>query len=138
MRRSLGALALAALSAALAGSAAARPGAGAERRAARELGQVHWWRDYAGARAEAARSRKPLLVLFDEVPGCSTCVGYGEQVLSDPRLRKTVYRELRLAPVQAARINAAVGRALDPSRYLSPGQRARLGRAQVAQGEDGG
>ena len=46
---------------------AAEPGA--KLRAAKELGKVHWWRDYAAAKAEAKKKKKPLLVLFDEVPG---------------------------------------------------------------------
>lgn len=34
-----------------------------------ELGQVSWRRGYPEAAAEAAASGRPLLVLFDEVPG---------------------------------------------------------------------
>jgi hypothetical protein len=50
-------------------SAFAHPDSGPARRSAAELGQVRWWRDSAGARAEAKKSGKPLLILFDEVPG---------------------------------------------------------------------
>ena len=35
----------------------------------RELGKVRWERDFAAAKASAKRAKKPLLVLFDEVPG---------------------------------------------------------------------
>jgi hypothetical protein len=51
-----------------------------------ELGRVAWQRDYAAARAEARRSGRPLLVLFDEVPGCQTVLAYGRGPLSDPRI----------------------------------------------------
>lgn len=50
----------------------------------RELGDVAWLRNYDQARAEAARQDKPILLLFQEVPGCRTCVQYGSDVLSHP------------------------------------------------------
>ncbi len=34
-----------------------------------ELGRVPFLRDYAAAVAQAKKEKKPLLVLFDEVPG---------------------------------------------------------------------
>lgn len=49
-----------------------------------ELGSVAWLRDYAVARARAEKEGKPLLILFDEVPGCQTCVRYGQTVLEHP------------------------------------------------------
>lgn len=49
-----------------------------------ELGRVRFRRGYDDARAAAAVSGRPVAVLFDEVPGCSTVRGYGEDVLSDP------------------------------------------------------
>ncbi len=49
-----------------------------------ELGRVRWHRGYDAARAVAAAEGKPLLVLFDEVPGCSTVRAYGRTVLSHP------------------------------------------------------
>jgi Thioredoxin-like len=49
-----------------------------------ELGRVSWQRDYAAAVAQAKRDNKPLLVLFDEVPGCDTCTGFGSGPLSHP------------------------------------------------------
>lgn len=51
-----------------------------------ELGTVHWHRDYAAAQQRAKTEGKPLLILFDEVPGCQTCVRYGQSVLSHPLL----------------------------------------------------
>lgn len=34
-----------------------------------EVGDVHWGRDFAAALAMSAESGKPVLVLFQEVPG---------------------------------------------------------------------
>lgn len=55
-----------------------------------ELGTIEWRRGYDAAKAEAERSGKPLFVLFDEVPGCSTVRGYGARVLSHPLIREAV------------------------------------------------
>ncbi|EGD76997.1 hypothetical protein PTSG_12573 [Salpingoeca rosetta] len=49
----------------------------------RELGKVPWLRDYAAGLKKAHEENKPVLLLFQEVPGCSTCVGYGQMVLSN-------------------------------------------------------
>ena len=49
-----------------------------------ELGAVPWRRGFDEARAEAARTNKPLLVLFNEVPGCSTVNTYADEVLQNP------------------------------------------------------
>ncbi|MCH7814563.1 MAG: thioredoxin family protein [Planctomycetes bacterium] len=43
-----------------------------------------WRRGYDQARRAAAARKKPLLILFQEVPGCGTCVAYGQGVLSHP------------------------------------------------------
>lgn len=50
----------------------------------RELGVVAWHRGFDGAARRAREVHKPLLVLFQEVPGCGTCTDYGDQVLSHP------------------------------------------------------
>ncbi len=50
---------------------------------AAELGRVRWRRDFDEALAEAS-AEKPAFVLFQEVPGCSTCVGFGRGPLSLP------------------------------------------------------
>lgn len=49
-----------------------------------ELGIVRFSRGYEAAAARARAQGKPLLVLFDEVPGCSTVLGFGERVLGHP------------------------------------------------------
>ncbi len=49
-----------------------------------ELGRVAWLRDLQEGQKEAAKSGKPILILFQEVPGCSNCTRYGNVTLSHP------------------------------------------------------
>ena len=49
-----------------------------------ELGKINWLRDYDTALAQAKDQDKPILILFQEVPGCSTCSKFGFGPLSDP------------------------------------------------------
>jgi hypothetical protein len=56
----------------------------------KELGLVHFSRDLDLSFQESARDGRPVLILFDEVPGCATCQGYGESVLSDPLLVEAI------------------------------------------------
>jgi hypothetical protein len=62
------------------GPAHAEPGAAKHT----ELGDIHWMRDFDKAVARARAEKKPLLVLFQEVPGCATCQNYGQGPLSHP------------------------------------------------------
>ena len=57
---------------------------GISHREHRELGDVAWLRDYDRGLALAAEQGKPVLLLFQEVPGCSTCVRFGQDVLTHP------------------------------------------------------
>ena len=50
----------------------------------RELGEVAWLRDHDRGVALAAEQAKPVLLLFQEIPGCSTCVRFGQDVLTHP------------------------------------------------------
>ncbi len=52
----------------------------------RELGDIHFSRDLDAAFIAAKNQDKPILILFDEVPGCSTCTSYGETVLKNSLL----------------------------------------------------
>lgn len=51
-----------------------------------ELGTIAWLRDYRQALELAEETGRPVLILFQEVPGCATCRNYGLQVLSHPLL----------------------------------------------------
>lgn len=55
-----------------------------------ELGTVHWLRSYNEAIAKSKTEKKPVLILFQEVPGCSTCRNYGQNVLSNPLLVEAI------------------------------------------------
>jgi hypothetical protein len=52
----------------------------------RELGEVAWLRDHDRGVTLAAEQGKPVLLLFQEIPGCSTCVRFGQDVLTHPLL----------------------------------------------------
>jgi hypothetical protein len=52
-----------------------------------ELGRIPWLRDFDAALEKAKSSaggRQPVMVLFDEVPGCHTCQSFGRGPLSHP------------------------------------------------------
>jgi len=51
-----------------------------------ELGKVNWMRNYDNAVKASVAQNKPIFILFQEVPGCSTCKNFGNDVLSHPFL----------------------------------------------------
>lgn len=55
-----------------------------------ELGEVAWLRDIAMAEQQAEQTGKPIFLLFQEVPGCSTCQRYGQEVLSHPLIVEAI------------------------------------------------
>lgn len=55
-----------------------------------ELGQVKWERNYDVALEQAKKTDKPVFILFQEVPGCSTCRNYGKDVLSHPLIVEAI------------------------------------------------
>ena len=55
-----------------------------------ELGKVNWLRNMDLAIAESAKTNKPILILFQEVPGCMTCQRYGTLTLSHPLIVETI------------------------------------------------
>ncbi|MBV6443481.1 MAG: hypothetical protein EPGJADBJ_05237 [Saprospiraceae bacterium] len=55
-----------------------------------ELGKVNWLRDLATGKTEAEKSGKPILILFQEVPGCSNCTRYGNSTLSHPLIAEAI------------------------------------------------
>jgi len=58
-----------------------------------ELGEVKWLRDIREAISNSKQSGKPILILFQEVPGCITCQRYGSDVLSHPLLVEAIEQE---------------------------------------------
>ncbi len=58
-----------------------------------ELGDVAWIRDFDAGKAESKRTGRPLLLLFQEVPGCEGCVNFGAQVLTHPLIVEAMETE---------------------------------------------
>ena len=58
-----------------------------------ELGKVAWLRDYEQALLESKKGNKPILLFFQEVPGCRSCVNYGRDVLSHPLMVEAIENE---------------------------------------------
>ena len=55
-----------------------------------ELGKVSWYRNYDEALQLAKKDGKDVLILFQEVPGCSTCRNYGHNVLTHPLMVEAI------------------------------------------------
>ena len=58
-----------------------------------EVGDVRWGRDLDAALANSAETGKPVLVLFQEVPGCSGVREFGREVLTNPSLVQAMEHE---------------------------------------------
>lgn len=56
----------------------------------RELGEVAWLRDIDCGLTTASEQGKPILLLFQEVPGCLTCVNFGQDVLAHPLMAELI------------------------------------------------
>lgn len=55
-----------------------------------ELGKVAWERDFEKGLVQSKTEDKPIFLLFQEVPGCSTCRNYGGNVLSHPQIVEAI------------------------------------------------
>lgn len=55
-----------------------------------EVGAVRWGRDIDAALASSLDTKKPVFLLFQEVPGCVGCKDFGRDVLSDPAIVKAI------------------------------------------------
>ena len=55
-----------------------------------ELGKVQWIRNYEEGIQLSAEEKKPVFLLFQEVPGCVTCQRYGKNVLSHPLIVEAI------------------------------------------------
>jgi hypothetical protein len=58
-----------------------------------EVGDVRWGRNLDAALENSAKTGKPVLVLFQEVPGCSGVQKFGREVLTDPLLVEAIENE---------------------------------------------
>ena len=55
-----------------------------------ELGLVKWMRSYPEAISKAKKEQKNVFILFQEVPGCSTCKNYGNNLLTHPHIVESI------------------------------------------------
>ena len=58
-----------------------------------EVGDVRWGRDFDAALESSAKTGKPVLVLFQEIPGCEGVRKFGLEVLTNPLLVKAIESE---------------------------------------------
>lgn len=67
-----------------------------------ELGTVTWRTiaskaDFTKSLAVAKKSQRPAFLLFQEIPGCDTCTGFGKNVLSHPLIKEAI--ETQFVPI---------------------------------------
>jgi hypothetical protein len=58
-----------------------------------EVGDVRWERDFDAALESSAKTSKPILVLFQEIPGCAGVQKFGREVLTNPLLVEAIENE---------------------------------------------
>ena len=58
-----------------------------------EVGTVRWGRDFDAALKNSAKTGKPVLILFPEIPGCSGVQKFGREVLTNPLLVEAIENE---------------------------------------------
>ena len=98
-----------------------------------ELGLVNWERDFDAALARAEREKKPVFLLFSELPGCATCTGFGSEVLSHKLLVAAI--EACFVPV-AIRNNVEGKEKAVLARYGEPAWNNPVVRLLDAKGKD--
>lgn len=98
-----------------------------------ELGQVDFSRDFDASLARARRESKPVFLLFQEIPGCATCVAFGKGPLSHPLLVEAI--EQLFVPVAVYNNCGGADGAL-LKRYLEPAWNNPVVRLLDADGVD--
>ncbi len=99
----------------------------------RELGRVRWGHDLDHAFERSRSDGRPVALLFDEVPGCATCVGFGRQVLGHPLIADAL--ESEFVPVFVA--NNRPGRDAESlARFREPAWNNPVLRLLDARGRD--
>ncbi len=99
-----------------------------------EVGHVRWGRDFHVALQNSADSGKPVLVLFQEIPGCSGVRKFGREVLTHPDLVKAIETEFIPMLVYNNR-NSGMDRKL-LERYQEPSWNFQVIRFLDADGKD--
>lgn len=58
-----------------------------------EAGTAKWGRDLEAALSSSKQTGRPVLALFQEIPGCAGCQQFGREVLSNPLLVEAIETE---------------------------------------------
>lgn len=58
-----------------------------------EIGLVNWGRNFEEALERSRHESRPVLALFQEVPGCSGTQQFGKNILSHPRIVEAIENE---------------------------------------------
>jgi copper chaperone CopZ len=58
-----------------------------------EAGKVAWSRDFESGLVASTKTKKPVFLLFQEIPGCAGCRQFGQEVLSHPLLVEAIETE---------------------------------------------
>lgn len=99
-----------------------------------EVGHVQWGRDFQVALQNSADTGKPVLVLFQEIPGCSGVRKFGREVLTQPDLVRAIESEFIPMLVYNNR-NSGMDREL-LERYQEPAWNYQVIRFLDADGND--
>ena len=99
-----------------------------------EVGDVRWGRDFEDALERSAEEGKPVLVLFQEVPGCSGVRKFGRDVLTDPLLVRAIEEEFIPILVYNNRSDGMDGELM--KRYREPAWNYQVIRFLDAAGND--
>ncbi len=98
-----------------------------------EIGRVAWLRDLDEGLARAKEAGKPVLLLFQEVPGCSGCREFGRDVLANPKMVAAI--ETHFIPVFIP--NNQPGKAAEVlKQYGEPAWNFQVVRFLAADGKD--
>ena len=99
-----------------------------------EVGDVDWGRDFDASLQRSAEEGKPVLVLFQEIPGCSGVRQFGREVLTNPELVRAIENEFIPMLVYNNR-NSGIDREL-LERYREPSWNYQVIRFLDARGKD--
>ena len=98
-----------------------------------EAGSVNWGRDFQYALDKSAETNRPVMVLFQEIPGCVGCQDFGKMVLTNPLLVEAIEDEF--VPVLVYNNRGGEDRKL-LERYNEPAWNYQVVRFLDAKGDD--
>lgn len=77
-----------------------------------EEGSINWIRDIDLVFSTAKEENKPIFLLFNEIPGCSTCTSFGRNVLSNSSIVEEIENYFVAGLVNNRGITASDNKAL--------------------------